>query len=198
MFDSFARGFLLGLAVSLPIGPIGILCIQRSLTQGWLRGMAAGLGATAADLIYACLAAFGISFINDFLVEHSDWFRFPAAAILLFLGYRAFRTRVADGPAAGSSARTTFAATFSMMLSNPLTLVFFTAAFAALGGSTRLPGTAPTLLLILGVAAGSLLWWSALAGVGAILRSRFRPTSLIWVNRISGFALAAFGIWLLL
>ena len=183
----------------MPIGPIGILCIQRSLTHGWIRGMAAGLGATAADMIYACLAAFGISFINDFVVERAVWFRLPAAGLLLFLGYRAFRTRATEGTTAtaGSSARATFAATFSLMLSNPLTLVAFTAVFAAMGGSTRITGKVPALLLILGVATGCLLWWGVLAGSATLLRNRFRPAALVWVNRVSGIGLVTFGLWLL-
>jgi threonine/homoserine/homoserine lactone efflux protein len=200
MFDPITQGFLLGLAVSMPIGPIGIICIQRSLTHGWLRGMSAGLGATAADLIYACLAAFGISFINDFLVEWAVWFRIPAAALLLLLGYMAFRAQASEGnaTATGSSARATFVATFSLMLSNPLTLVFFTAVFAALGGSTRVTGTATALMLIVGVASGCLLWWGLLAGSATLLRNRFRPAALVWVNRVSGIGLAGFGLWLLL
>jgi len=199
MLEPFTQGFVLGLIVSMPVGPIGLLCIQGSLNHGWLRGLSAGLGATAADLIYAGLAAFGISFINDFLAEHAIWFQVPAAALLLFLGYRAFRTTAARSPVAagGSNARATAAATFSLMLSNPVTLIGFTAVFTALGGSTRITGTVPAVFLILGVATGCLLWWSILAGTATLLRKRFRPAALVWVNRISGVALAAFGLWLL-
>ena len=200
MFDPLKQGFLLGLIVSMPIGPIGLLCIQRSLSHGWIRGMAAGFGATAADVLYAGLVAFGISFINDFLVEWADWLRLPAAVLLLFLGYRAFRTPASEGTAAaaGSSSRATSAATFTLMVSNPLTFVGFTAVFAALGGSTHITGTVSALLLILGVAAGCLLWWSLLSATATLLRKRFRPATMVWVNRVSGIGLVAFGLWLLL
>jgi threonine/homoserine/homoserine lactone efflux protein len=199
MFDPLTQGFLLGFVVSMPIGPIGLLCIQRSLSHGWLRGMSAGFGATAADLIYACLLGFGITFINDFLTEWAAWLRLPAAALLLFLGYRAFRSPAVEGDAAsaGTSARATAAATFSLMISNPLTLVGFTAVFAALGGATRITGTVSAVVLIAGVALGCLLWWSLLAGAAALLRKRFRPAALVWINRITGVGLAAFGLWLL-
>lgn len=200
MFDPLTQGFLIGFIVSMPIGPIGILCIQRSLSHGWLRGMSAGFGATAADLIYACLLGFGITFVNDFLTEWAAWLRLPAAALLLFLGYRAFRTPAVEGDAvaAGSSARATSAATFTLMLSNPLTLVGFTAVFAALGGATRITGKVSALLLVVGVVAGCLFWWALLAGASTLLRRRFRPAVLVWMNRITGIGLAAFGLWLLL
>jgi len=200
MFDPLTQGFLVGFVVSMPIGPIGLLCIQRSLSHGWLRGVSAGFGATAADLIYACLLGFGITFINDFLTEWAVWLRLPAAALLLFLGYRAIRTPAVeeDAAAAGSSARATAAATFSLMLSNPLTLVGFTAVFAALGGATRITGTVSAVLLVVGVALGCLLWWSMLAGAATILRTRFRPAVLVWMNRVTGIGLIAFSLWLLL
>lgn len=200
MFDPLTQGFLLGFVVSMPIGPIGLLCIQRTLSHGWLRGMSAGIGATLADLIYAGMVGFGITIVSDFLVEWAAWLPLPAAGLVLFLGYRAISTPVVEGDAAkaGRSAYATAAASFSLMLGNPLTLVGFTAVFAALGGATRITGTTSASLLVVGVFSGCLSWWAMLAGCAALLRKRFRPVALVWINRVSGIVLVAFGLWLLL
>jgi threonine/homoserine/homoserine lactone efflux protein len=199
MLDPFIQGLILGLAVSMPIGPIGVLCIQRALDRSWFHGFCAGLGATAADLIYAVLAAFGVSLVNDFLVEHALWFRIPAAALLFFLGVRSLRvskSRPEQARALGSR-RGIFLATFTLMLSNPLTFVAFTAVFAALGGVRSVSGTGSRLVLVAGVASGCLAWWASLAGVATTLRSRMKASGFLWVNRISGLILIAFATWLL-
>ena len=198
MIDPFIQGLILGLAVSMPIGPIGVLCIQRSLERSWFHGFCAGLGATAADLIYAVLAAFGVSLVNDFLIEHALWFRIPAAILLFLLGVRSLRTpkKRPEEAAARGSRRAIFLATFTLMLSNPLTLVAFTAVFAALGGASRISDTGSRLVLIGGVATGCLLWWASLAGVAVRLRSRMKATGFLWANRISGMVLILFALWL--
>ncbi len=199
MLDPFIQGLILGLAVSMPIGPIGVLCIQRALDRSWFHGFCAGLGATAADLIYAVLAAFGVSLVNDFLVEHALWFRIPAAALLFFLGVRSLRTSKSRPEEAGSlgGRRGIFLATFTLMLSNPLTFVAFTAVFAALGGVSAVSGTGSRLVLVAGVAGGCLAWWASLAGFATTLRSRMKASGFLWVNRISGLILIAFAAWLL-
>jgi len=199
MLDPFIQGLVLGLAVSMPIGPIGVLCIQRALDRSWFHGFCAGLGATAADLIYAVLAAFGVSLVDDFLVAHALWFRIPAAALLFFLGVRSLRvskSRPEQARALGSR-RGIFIATFTLMLSNPLTFVAFTAVFAALGGVSAVAGTGSRLVLVAGVAGGCLAWWASLAGFATTLRSRMKASGSLWVNRISGLVLIAFAAWLL-
>jgi threonine/homoserine/homoserine lactone efflux protein len=199
MLDPFVQGLILGLVVSMPIGPIGVLCIQRSLDRSWFHGFCAGLGATAADLIYAVMAAFGVSLVSDFLVEHALWFRIPAAALLFFLGVRALQAARSSPEEAGSlgSRRGIFIATFILMLSNPLTFVAFTAVFAALGGASTVSGTGSRLVLVAGVAGGCLAWWASLAGFATTLRSRMKAAGFLWVNRISGLVLIAFAAWLL-
>ncbi len=198
--DPFLHGLSLGLAVSMPIGPIGVLCIQRSLDRSWLHGFTTGLGAVAADLIYAFVAASGIGLVSGFFERNATWFKIPAALLLVFVGIRlirASRKRPENAPARGGH-RGVFIVTFSLMLSNPLTLVFFTAVFAALGGSATIAAPGARWILIVGVAAGCLSWWAVLAWLATRLRRRLTAGSFLWINRLSGAFLIGFAGYLVL
>ena len=191
MTSGFLRGFALGFAIAAPVGPIGLLCIQRTLAFGRSAGLATGLGAASADAVYGLLAAAGLGAAGALLLEGARWLALAGGLLLLALGGRPARTpppgRAAPpGPRALGAA---FASTFALTLANPATILSFLAAFAALGLAAG--GGVP---LVTGLFAGSAAWWLILVGGGGLLRERVGPRALAWINRAAGLVLAGFGV----
>lgn len=181
--------------MAVPIGPIGIMCIRRTLTQGRLRGMIIGLGAATADLIYGCIAAFGLTIISDTLVSQRIWIRLAGALLLLYLGFRTFRKTPADPriPVHNSGIFRTYITAFFITLTNPLTIFAFLAVFAALGLGSDL-GNFSASALVAGVFFGSALWFLLLSSVVTLFRKKLDMEGLGWVNKIAGMLIIISGI----
>lgn len=198
----FAQALLIGLSIAAPVGPIGLLTIQRSLRQGARAGLATGLGAAVADACYGALGAYGVHAVVRALESARLPLALGGAVFLLWMAWGLWRmparAAAAAGPdeAAGPGLWACFAGTFVLTLSNPATIVSFMAVFgvlAARGGATASPG-----LMVLGVFLGSALWWWALSsGVGR-LRGRFDARWQRRVQRTSALVLAGFALWQLL
>jgi len=189
----FLKGLLLGLAIAAPLGPIGALCINRTLARGFWAGLAGGLGTALADGVYASLAAFGFAAFGSVLQEVDVPLRLGGGLFLLWLGLASLRP-AAPRPAASIGARDligTTAATFVLTIANPVTILSFAAIFAGLG----LGGETGALTVTAGVFCGSLLWWAMLSGGVAALRHRLPAGFALWVARISGAVLIGFGLW---
>ena len=197
----FIQGLIIGFSIAAPVGPIGVLCIRRTLTEGRLSGFVSGLGAATADAVYGSIAGFGLTFISIFLIERSQWLRLIGGSFLLYLGIRTFlaKTKSTNDPdypliQRGNLTRNYFS-TFVLTLTNPLTILSFAAIFAGLGiGSTSSGNYLSAFTLVIGVFLGSSSWWFLLSGVVGLFRQRFKSDSLIWVNRISGVIIIIFGI----
>lgn len=193
--STFVRGLLLGLSIAAPVGPIGVLCIRRTLMQGWRIGFLTGLGAATADATYGAIAAFGLTALSNLLIAEQFWLRLIGGLFLLYLGARTFFAKPAmvAANATANSLAGAYTSTFLLTLTNPTTILSFAAIFAGFGvassGSTLAAG-----ILVLGVFVGSALWWLLLSGGVTLLRSRFRPAALVWVNRISGVVITLFGL----
>jgi threonine/homoserine/homoserine lactone efflux protein len=190
------RGIVIGFSIAAPVGPIGVLCIRRTLADGFAYGVAAGLGAASADALYGSIAGFGLSAISNLVIQQQTWLRLIGGLFLCYLGVRAFVAQPAStsnvtgrGGAAGVYASTCF-----LTLSNPMTILAFAAIFAGLGvvGSGREIAAAGTL--VLGIFVGSALWWLTLSGAVGMLRTRFTARWMRWVNRASGVIIAGFGL----
>jgi threonine/homoserine/homoserine lactone efflux protein len=179
------------------VGPIGVLCIRRTLADGRAIGFASGLGAATADAVYGAVAAFGLSLVTNALVEQRVWLQAGGGVFLCYLGVRTWMSvpRAASGaPADGRGLAAAWASTFALTLTNPTTIISFAAIFAGLGLGRRVGGYGPASVMVLGVFLGSALWWLILSvGVG-LFRSSLTPHRLRWVNRGSGAIIAAFGI----
>jgi threonine/homoserine/homoserine lactone efflux protein len=190
-----ARGLVLGFSIAAPVGPIGVLCIRRTLADGRWIGLATGLGAALADGFYGAVAAFGLSAVTDLMVGQKTWIRLLGGLFLLYLGVTTFLARPAERAATvqGSGLVGAFASTFALTLTNPMTILSFVAVFAGLGLGTGAAG-AEAVLLVLGVVLGSALWWLTLSALVDRLRGRFDAGGLAWVNRISGVIIAGFGV----
>jgi len=190
------RGLVLGFSIAAPVGPIGVLCIRRTLAEGRAAGLATGLGAAVADAFYGAIAAFGLTAVSGALVHQQMWVRLLGGVFLLYLGVRTWRARPAEreADATSSSLLGAFASTFVLTLTNPMTILSFAAVFAGLGLGAGASDPASAIALVLGVLAGSALWWLLLsAGVG-LFRARFDLRAMQWVNRISGAVITGFGV----
>ena len=195
--DLLFRGLIIGISIAAPVGPIGVLCIRRTLAQGTAAGFVSGLGAATADALYGCVAGFGLTFISGLLVQQQVWFRLVGGLFLCYLGARAFLAEPAQEPAEDrkGSLLKAYASTLFLTLTNPMTILSFAAIFAGLGLASAAQCYASAVVMVAGVFAGSALWWLTLSGGVSFFRKRFSLTVLHWVNRISGIVITGFGVF---
>lgn len=202
----FLKGILLGFAIAAPVGPIGVLCIQRTLQNGRLAGFLSGLGAATADAFYGAVAAFGLTAVTGFLTAQQTWLRLIGGLFLLYLGIKSWRTPPTnpklDEPAEKSGYCSLFSyytTTVLLTLTNPATILSFAVIFAGSGIVTsQETGWVTAALLVYGVFIGSALWWLLLSGGISLLRGRLTPSHLLWINRAAGLIIGGFGAILLL
>lgn len=190
------KGVAIGFSIAAPVGPIGVLCIRRSLRDGMAAGFAAGLGAATADAAYGAVAGFGLTAVSGFLIGQRFWIGLIGGAFLCYLGARAFLSRPASeaAPERIGSLASAYASTLLLTLANPATILSFAVIFAAFGLGATIDYPAASSL-VLGVFAGSALWWLILSGGTSLVRSRVSPAWMLAVNRVSGAVLIAFGIY---
>jgi len=195
---NFMRGVVIGFSIAAPVGPIALLCIRRTLSDGWLVGLISGLGAATADMIYGGVAVFGLRAVSDFLLVQHIWFRTLGGLFLIFLGIRIALSNPTERkePNPGKSIPGTFLTSLILTLSNPVTILSFAAMYSGFGVQTG--SFTDSTLMIFGVFLGSSLWWFILSGVVNILRTRFTKPLLVWINRLSGGAITVFGIVIVL
>ena len=192
------QGLLIGFSIAAPVGPIGVLCIRRSLADGARIGLLTGLGAASADAFYGAIAAFGLTAVSNLLMNHRFLLGLIGGVFLCYLGVRAFFAGVAEGGQAPPrvSALTAYGSTFVLTLANPMTILSFAAVFVGFGlGSAKDYNAAG--MMVAGVFVGSALWWLLLSSVVSLIRSRMTAASLQWVNRGSGVIIVAFGVYAL-
>lgn len=195
----FAKGLLLGLSIAAPVGPMALLCLRTTLAHGFLPGLMGGLGVAAGDAFYATVAAFGLQAAAVVLTGQSLWLGVLGGLYLVWFGVTTARQPLPT-EAAGDSRRrglATFLTTFLLTLANPPTIMIFAAMFASLGLVEAQAGTGTALAVIAGVTLGSAGWWVLFATTVDRLRGRLQGPLFVWVNRVSGVALAGFGLWAL-
>lgn len=195
------KGILIGFAIAAPVGPIGLLCIQRTLARGRWSGVLSGLGAASADAVYGGIAGFGLASLANLLLAWQTPLQLLGGLFLLYLGWRTWQTPPAVEQARVRPTRAgllgDYLSTLALTLTNPVTILAFLAIFAGLGLAAEGRDFAAAGALVLGVFVGSLLWWLLLAAGVGLLRGRLTPTALRGINRASGLLIAGFGIWAL-
>lgn len=191
------KGTLLGFSIAAPVGPIGLLCFRRTLRSGMAAGFTSGLGAASADLLYGLVAAFGLAASLSRVIDRAAWLEVGGAAFLIYLGMRIFRERPAAEAREASEGGLwlSFATTFLLTVSNPMTVLSFVAMFAGMGLGAAEQGP---FCLAAGVFLGSAAWWLCLSAAGAVLRERMTARGFCWLNRVSGVVVAGFGLHTLL
>jgi len=192
----YLRGLLLGFTIAATVGPMCILCIQRTFNKGYLYGLVSGMGIATADAIYGSVAAFGLTVITSFLVSEQNWVRLIGGLFLIYLGIRTILTRPAEkaAEARANNYAGAYASTLLLTLTNPLTILSFAIIFAGLGIGATGGNYLAAALVVGGVFSGSAAWWCILTGGISLLRKRFTTTWLRWLNRVSGAAITIFGI----
>lgn len=191
----FLKGIFIGFAMAVPIGPIGIMCIRKTLTEGRIRGLIIGLGAATADMLYGCVAAFGLTIISNTLFNQRVWIRLIGGTLFLILGIKAFRTRpvIIDVPVKSRGKIRSYLSTVFLTLTNPLTIFAFIAIFAALGIGKGL-GYFSASALVTGVFIGSFLWFLSLSSGVTFFKKKLNYNGLRWANRIAGILIIFSGV----
>ncbi len=194
------RGLLIGLSIAAPVGPIGVLCIRRTLAAGRLTGFVSGLGAATADAFYGSVAGFGLTAISSLLIEQRFWLRLLGGLFLCYLGIRTLLARPAEQAASASSTSLAgaYASTLALTITNPATILSFVAIFAGLGIASTGGNYLASGVLVLGVFLGSACWWFLLSSGISLFRAKVGTRQLRWVNRLSGGIILAFGVLALL
>jgi len=195
----FLKGIVIGFLISTPVGPIAVLCIQRTLNEGRIHGIVSGLGAATADAVYGFLAASGLSFISNFLIKEQLWFRLVGGLFLCYMGVRLFRSRLVQRAVSGDGASyfSNYISALLLTFSNPGTFLAFAAVFASLGVTQTRLHHASAGLLVSGVFIGSNFWWLTLNCITAAFLKKLDYLKLTWLNKISGMTITGFGICVL-
>jgi len=185
-----------GLAVAAPVGPMGMLCIRRTLTDGPRAGLSIGLGIACGDAVYGLVAALGLVGVSQFMLAYDKPLHLTAGLFLLYLGLRTFFQKPTDQVASlrgnGTGLRA-FASACLLTLTNPQTIIMFAALFATL--APRGPfSTSIAMTTVLGVFCGSVAWWCVLVAMVTGARHALGTRLRQWIDRVAGLALAAFGL----
>jgi threonine/homoserine/homoserine lactone efflux protein len=191
----FFQGLIIGFSIAAPVGPIGILCIRRTLAEGRASGFFSGMGAATADALYGCVAGFGLTVISAFLIEQRFWLQVIGGVFLCYLGARTLRSQPATdaAPAGGNGLLASYVSTFFLTITNPMTILSFAAIFAGLGVVATGGDLATACWLVLGVFLGSAVWWLFLSMGVSLLREKVGSATLRWVNLLAGVILLSFG-----
>ena len=190
------KGIAIGFSLAAPVGPVGVLCIRRTLAYGSKRGIIVGLSAASADMIYGVVAAFGVTLISDFIAQQQNWIRLGGGILLLVLGYRTFFSSPAtDMTTDGKNRDTrTFVSTFFLTLTNPMTLFAFAAVFAGIGLDKTMSLHSYAIFFVAGIFLGSLSWFLLLTSLVHFFHDIITTTGLITINKVAGALLVLFGM----
>lgn len=192
------EGLIIGFSIAAPVGPIGLLCIRRSVREGRVAGFVSGLGAASADALYGIVAALGLTAVTSLLLEHQAWLRLGGGAFLVYLGVATLRApppTPASRSAVPKGLWAAYGTTLVLTLTNPMTILSFAGIFAGLGVGTARGGAGPAVLLVAGVFLGSAAWWLILSTTAGWLGARLQGGGLRGVNVASGAIIAGFGVW---
>ena len=198
----YLRGLAIGFAVAFALGPVGLLVIRRTIEHGWAHGFVSGLGVATADGLYAGVAAFGLTALTSVLLRLDRLLGIAGGAVLVAMAVRGMRSVLTAGPAEAEAdpeasarrvtARGAYATMVGLTLTNPATILSFTALFASLGAGAG--GPVGAVLITTGVATGSAAWWLLLTSLVAGLRARLTPAVVRGLNVAASCVIGAFGV----
>ncbi|WP_333593740.1 LysE family translocator [Anaerospora hongkongensis] len=186
-----------GFFLAAPIGPVNLICIRRTLTDGYIAGLTVGLGAAVADTVYGYAAAAGLSFITDFILQYHTVFRWGGGLFIIYLGFRTLHAVVQENSAdktAAAGLYKLFAGIFLLTLTNPITLFTFIALFSSLGVAVLVTNAVSAALAAFGVFCGSALWWVTLTCIVQLLRKKVTARALTRINKLAGTIIILLGI----
>lgn len=197
-FVLLIKGIIVGLFVSIPLGPIGVLCIQRTINKGRLSGFLSGLGAATADTIFATIAGFSLTFVINFVEEKQFVFQLTGGVIVMLLGIKIFYTdpirQLKRHRKKKSSLLEDYLSVLFLTITNPLAIFLFVALFATMGLVSDGESIFYAGIMLSGVFLGAGLWWFVLSTLINVFRARFRLKQLWWINKISGGVIFLLGL----
>lgn len=196
----FLKGILIGFAIAAPVGPIGILCIRRTLSGKWILGLFTGLGAGFADTFYGTVAGFSLVSVVNFINQYNFYLRLFGGILLIWIGFSIFRAPLKESNGTNNDNENLFhgfTSAFFLTLSNPITFLVFAAAFATMGVSPADDSFSQTFALVLGVFIGACGWWLSLVTTVHLIHHKLSDVQLLWINRSSGVLLIGFAVYIL-
>jgi threonine/homoserine/homoserine lactone efflux protein len=192
------KGLIVGFLASIPLGPVGVLSIQRTINKGVTSGLISGMGAATVDAFFALVAALGLTFIINFIEEQQFFIQLLGGGVLILLGTRIFSTnpikQIRRHRKQKNKLIEDYFSVVFLTLSNPLAVFLFVAAFAGIGMVTSKDTPLSSSLIISGVFMGAMMWWSTLTFLINLFRKRFRLKQLWWINKIAGIFIIVFGV----
>lgn len=198
----FLKGIIVGLLASIPLGPVGVLCIQRTLNKGRMSGFLSGMGAATVDAIFALIAAMGLTFIINFIEQQRFFIQIIGGIVLIIMGLIIFYKNPVKQMRRQKRGKSTpyqdFFSVFLLTLSNPVAVFLFVAALASIDIVSVESPILSTLFVVSGVFLGALLWWVMLISFVNLFRKKFRLKQLWWINKIAGVLITAFGVFAIL
>ncbi len=200
LFLFLLKGVAVGFVIAVPVGPVGVLCVRRTIFEGRLFGFLSGLGAASADTIFGIVAGFGLTVVSDLLLGYQGWLRLAGGVFLVYIGVSALRTRIVRAEVPETNAENLFGAyfsTFVLTITNPVTILAFLGIFAGIGFSGEEATLGRAAILVAGVLLGSLIWWLGISLGAGLFRKSFGERHLMLLNHISGGILTLSGIGLL-
>ena len=198
------EGFMIGLAVSIPLGPLGMLCIKRTVNKNWKSGFISGLGIAASDAIYAVIAGFSLTIIIDFIKSYEIYFKILGASMVIFLGLYIFFSNPAKEiqkfKQKGTSYLQDFLTAFLLTITNPLSVFVVIAIFTSYSLVLQPSHPIEALLIVGGIFTGGAAWWFLITGLAFLFRHKLTINTLWWANKIIGLSVIfiALGLFILL
>lgn len=195
----FLDGFTLGFAIAAPIGPVGVLCIKKTISSGLKMGLLGGLGASCAKMIFGIIVGFGLTSVSNFLINYNYYISLVGAIFLIYLGITIFMTKpIMNCPNVKKENKlSAFTTMFFLTLMNPMTILSFLAVFSSLGIANTTSSYSSGLVLVLGIFLGSMCWWMFLCNVVNLFRKKINAKVLSWINKISGIVIVSFSLMIL-
>lgn len=197
-FVLFFYGILIGLFVTAPLGPVGVMCIQRTINRGLKSGLITGIGAASADTLYSIIAGLGVGYLVTFIEEKKYWIQLIGAAIIILIAIKIFYTNPAIAVRNGRNKKNKpledFLSSFIVTLTNPTVLIVFLAAFARFGMVDENTDYFSASILIGGIFAGAFGWWYVLCNLINKFRNKIRLKNIWWLNKIMGVIVFILGV----
>ena len=193
-----SKAIIVGFSMAAPVGPVGLLCIKKTLSDGKRAGIIAGLGAATADAIYGSIAALSITAISSFLLDHQTTLLVIGSLFLIYLAVNIFRSKPRnENNSVNGSPVKSYISTFFITLTNPTTIIYFAVVFAGLGVATNTNNYLGSGLVVVGIFLGSALWWVILCSGVELFKHKLDAKRLIWVDKISGVLIAILALFFL-
>ncbi|MDO9680191.1 MAG: LysE family transporter [Bacteroidales bacterium] len=198
MVESFIKGFIVGMGASIPLGPLGVMCVQKTLSKGRMSGFVTGLGASLADTLFASFAILSLALIQEFVNNHEASVLFFGGLAVVIIGLKIFLTNPVKqirNTKGGKRLFEDFLSSVIMTITNPGAVFLILGLFAFVG--LNVDGSSAKMVITAalgGVFAGALAWWIILSTSINIFRNKFRLRQLLTINRVAGVVIMVLGL----